>query len=448
MQTKTKKVEGATTADGRSESIWDRYVKDNPSKIRDGTTAARACDYYHRYEDDAALMQELKIKNYRLSLSWGRIVPSGRKGGAVNQKGIDFYNRVIDSLLAAGIVPVVTLFHWDLPQANQDAYKGFLGREIVEDFVYFADVCFKNFGDRVKKWTTFNEPQSVCNLMWGNGDFAPGVNNGPTGKWTCGHNLLLAHAYAVKLYRDQYQKKQGGKIGMALWSEWSEPLTDTEAAKRAAQNKLDADFGWFADPLYFGDYPSLVKSRWAPPEFNATEKALLKGSYDYMGLTIYTGKYATADPQKTTGWWVVTKKDGNPIGEQAESYWLYNVPWSISRMLSYMDQRYGRPEIWVLENGISEKGEAARVGPARLDDPLRTKYFRGYIGEACGAVKSGVRLTHYFAWSFMDNWEWREGESTRFGLVRVDFDDPNLPRTPKQSALYLRDNVFSKSDKQ
>ncbi|GBF92735.1 beta-glucosidase-like [Raphidocelis subcapitata] len=401
-------TEGSPYADGRSPSIWDVYVKNNPGKVRDGTNGDVTTDFYHRYKEDIALMKSLGVKNYRFSIAWGRIIPSGRKGGAVNQAGVDFYNAVIDEMIKNGVSPAVTLFHWDLPQANQDAYKGFLSRDIVDDYNYFADTCFRLFGDRVKKWITFNEPWVTCNLQWGNGDFAPGNPEGDKGKWTCGHNLLLSHATAVKTYKDNYQKGQGGKIGMALWSEWSEPFRDTPEDKRAAQNKMDVDFGWFADPINFGDYPDLVKARYSAnlPVFTESEKQLLKKSYDYMGLTLYTAKYALRDPQRADGWWVSTKDaNGNLVGEQAESYWNYNVPWAISRMLTYIDQRYGKPEIWILENGFSEKGEAQRSGDDRFKDPLRLKYFRGYIDEVCKVQQQGVRLTHYYIWSFMDNWE-------------------------------------------
>ena len=160
-----------------------------------------------------------------MSISWSRLLPGGKRGSAINAKGLAFYNALINELLRAGISPAVTLYHWDLPQVLQDSYKGFLSENIVDDFTYYADVAFRSFGDRVKKWATFNEPWVICNLQWGNGDFAPGVNNGAYGKYQCGRTLLLSHAKAVQLYRAKYQPKQGGKIGMALWSEWSEPFT-------------------------------------------------------------------------------------------------------------------------------------------------------------------------------------------------------------------------------
>ncbi|KAI8476517.1 MAG: glycoside hydrolase superfamily [Monoraphidium minutum] len=443
-------MEGAADKDGRSQSVWDKYVQDKPSEIRDGSTAKVACDHYGKFREDVALMKRLGVKNYRFSISWSRLIPSGRKGGAVNQKGADFYNALINELKKNGIAASATLYHWDLPQANQDAYKGFMSRQLVDDFVYYAETAYRLFGDRVKNWATFNEPWVICTNQYGNGAFAPGINEGDAGKWKCGENLLLAHAYAVKAYRDKFKKQQGGKIGMALWSEWSEPYSEDFKDKRAAQNKMDVDFGWFADAINFGDYPALVKKQYGNylTPFTDYEKSLLKKSYDYLGLTLYTAKYAR-DNGNPDGWWVLTEgKDGKQIGEQAESYWLYNVPWSINRMTTYMSKRYGYPEIQVLENGISEKGEAGRSGAAALVDPLRTKYFRGYIDEVCKAKSAGAKITHYYAWSFLDNWEWKEGFSTKFGIVHVDFKNPALPRTPKQSAKWLQKWVFTKSNKQ
>lgn len=442
-------MEGATDKDGRSQSVWDKYVKEKPWEIRDGSNANVACDFYNKYKEDVALMKKMGIKNYRFSISWSRLIPSGRKGGAVNQKGLEFYNSLINELIKNGISPAATLYHWDLPQANQDAYEGFMGRQLVDDFKYYAETAFKSFGDRVKTWTTFNEPWVICTNQYGNGAFAPGINKGDYGKWTCGHNLLLAHAEAVKSYRDNYKKSQGGKIGMALWSEWSEPYSDDWKDRRAAQNKMDIDFGWFADAIHFGDYPELVKKVYPQyiKGFSDYEKSILKKSYDFMGLTLYTAKYAR-DNGDANGWWVLTEgRDGKTIGEQAESYWLYNVPWSINRITTYMSKRYGYPEIQILENGISEKGEAGETGIAALQDPLRTKYFRGYIDEVCKSKKAGSKITAYYAWSFLDNWEWKEGFSTKFGIVNVDFKNKALPRTPKDSAKWLSKWVFNKSGK-
>jgi beta-glucosidase len=444
-------IEGGYASDGRSPSVWDVYANPKNGKISDGSTPWVATDFFNKYKEDIALMKSLGVKNLRLSFSWSRIIPEGVNGSKVNEKGVQFYNNVLDELKTAGIEPAVTLFHWDVPQVLQDKYSGFIDRRIVDDFVYYADVAFSRFGSKVTKWTTFNEPWITCNLQYGNGDFAPGISYGDSGKWKCGHHLLLAHAFAVKKYKDNYQKKQGGKIGMALWTEWSEPWRQDQAGdRRAAANKMAIDVGWFADTIHFGDYPEQVKQTQSQflPTFSDYEKSVLKKSYDYMGMTIYTAKWAREN-ENPNGWWIMTTDvNGKPPGEQAQSYWLYNAPWSIYKMLTYIKNRYDNPFIWVLENGISEKGEAQRTGDAALQDPLRTQYFHGYISETCRAFDEGVRVTHYFAWSFTDNWEWKEGFSTRFGVVRVDFDKPGLPRRVKDSGKWLSKHVFTKSNQQ
>lgn len=431
-------------------SVWDVFAS-KPGNIQDGSNPSVATDFYNKYKEDIALMKAMGVKNFRMSISWSRLIPGGVAGSPVNPDAVKFYNSVFDELKKAGIEPAVTLYHWDMPQVLQDKYEGFISDKVQDDFAYYAEQAFKNFGGKVRKWTTFNEPWVICNLQYGNGDFAPGIKYGESGKWKCGHNLLLSHAKAVKVFRDGYKAKNDGRIGMALWSEWSEPWrADNEGDKRASQNKLDTDFGWFADAIHFGDYPDHIKNTMKAylPTFTSDEKALLKKSYDYMGLTIYTAKYAAQVPDNPNGWWIKTvDPNGKPVGELGESYWLYNVPWSIGRMLRYMKERYDNPYIWVLENGISERGESKRNGPSALQDDLRTDYFKGYITESCKAVADGVRLTNFFAWSFTDNWEWKEGFSTRFGLVRVDFDKPGLPRHVKQSGKWLSQNVFSKSKK-
>ena len=178
-------------------------------------------------------MQSLGVKNFRMSISWSRLIPGGRANSTVNPKAVAFYTDVFKTLKSAGISPAVTLYHWDLPQVLQDAYQGFLGREIIDDFIYYADQAFQLFGNDIKKWTTFNEPWITCNLQYGNGDFAPGIKYGDEGKWKCGHNLLLAHAHVFKLYKTKYAPTQRGKIGMALWSEWTEPWTNSTGGECA-----------------------------------------------------------------------------------------------------------------------------------------------------------------------------------------------------------------------
>ena len=255
----------------------------------------------------------------------------------------------------------------------------------------------------MKAWATFNEPWITCGLQYGGGAFPPGKNLGDGARFKCGHNLLLAHASAVKLYRSSYKPRQGGVIGMAMWTEWAEPWRGPGNAgdARAAQNKLDVDISWFADVIHFGDYPQKLKDSFKDvlPAFTDAQKAELRRSYDYFGITFYTGKWAAERPDNPGGWEVkLVDVAGKRVGAQAESYWLNDVPWSLTSMLRYIDARYDSPEIWVMENGFSEKGEAKRRGGDRLRDGARLSYFRGYIDAACKARKDGIKLTRFYTW--------------------------------------------------
>lgn len=239
-------------------------------------------------------------------------------------------------------------------------------------------------------------------MQYGGGAFPPGQNLGDEARFRCGHNLLRAHAKAVKLYRTSFKPRQNGVIGMAMWTEWAEPWrAGNEGDKRAAQSKLDVDISWFADPIHFGDYPQKLKDSYAEvlPKFTDAEKAELKKSYDYFGITFYTGKWAAERPDNPGGWEIkLVDVNGKRVGEQAESYWLNIVPWSLTSMLKYIHDRYDAPEIWVMENGFSEKGESKRPYPARLQDPARVKYFRGYMDEACKSRAAGINLARYYTW--------------------------------------------------
>lgn len=254
--------EGAVHTDGRGPCIWDTFSA-LPGKIFDGETAEFADESYERYLEDIDVLKRIGLKYYRMSLAWPRIFPSGR--GELNEKGIDHYNKVFDALLEAGITPIVTLYHWDLPQALEDEYLGWLSNEIENDFVAYADTCFSHFGDRVKYWSTMNEPWTFCVLGYDAGTFAPGrcsnrticaVGDSATEPYLCAHNVLNTHSAVVQLYRKKYQKEQKGIIGIVLNQDFAEPQNESNPADvAAAQRANEFKIGWFADPLFFGDYP-------------------------------------------------------------------------------------------------------------------------------------------------------------------------------------------------
>nr|TKR65658.1 hypothetical protein D5086_0000319200 [Populus alba] len=305
--------EGAAYIDGKGPSIWDTFTKQHPEKIWDHSTGNVAIDFYHRYKEDIQLMKKIGLDSFRFSISWSRVLPKGKISGGVNPLGVRFYNNLINELLANGITPFVTLFHWDLPQALDDEYSGFLSSKAVDDYLDYADFCFKTFGDRVKHWCTFNEPYSFSNNGYNGGTFAPGrcsnyvgnctLGNSGTEPYMVAHNLILGHAAAVKLYREKYQAIQKGKIGITIVSHWFLPKFNTTADRIAVSRALDFMFGWFARPITFGDYPdsmrSLVGNRL--PKFTKEQSAMLKGSLDFLGLNYYTANYAESIPLTATG---------------------------------------------------------------------------------------------------------------------------------------------------
>ncbi|MED6143241.1 Beta-glucosidase 12, variant 2 [Stylosanthes scabra] len=302
--------EGAADEGGRTPSIWDTYTHNYPEKITDRSNGDIAIDEYHRYKEDVEIMKDLNMDAYRFSISWSRILPKGKLSGGVNREGIKYYNNLINELLAKDIQLSVTIFHWDIPQVLEDKYGGFLSPKIVDDFRDYAEVCFREFGDRVKHWITLNEPWSVAVHGYEDGMYAPGRcsawknlnctgGDSATEPYIVFHYLLLAHAAAVNIYKTKYQAVQKGKIGIAINVHWIWPLYDTKSDHLAAQRALDFMLGWYMDPLTRGDYPVIMRSLVGNrlPKFSPHDSRLVRGSFDFIGLNYYTFNYATDAPQ-------------------------------------------------------------------------------------------------------------------------------------------------------
>ncbi|KAJ3408919.1 hypothetical protein HDV05_004676 [Chytridiales sp. JEL 0842] len=458
--TASYQIEGAVNEGGRGKTIWDTFCH-TPGKIADNSNADVICDTYHRWKEDIALMKSYGAKSYRFSLAWSRIIPSGSRHDPVNEEGIKFYSDFIDELIRNDIVPFVTLYHWDLPQGLMDKYDGLLSvEEFPLDFERYARVCFERFGDRVRHWLTFNEPFVSCKLGYGYGVHAPGRTSdrsrsavGDTSRepWQAGHSILIAHGRAVKLYRDEFQKKQGGKISITLNCDWGEPYTEDSKDKEAAVRYLEFYVCWFADPIYFGDYPASMRAQLGDrlPKFTPEQVALVKGSSDFFGLNHYTARYIQHRDLPA----VLEDLDGNviqhtedkygvPIGPRAESFWLYVVPWGVRKLLNWLSERYGKPDIYITENGCSAPNETKILREDAIKDLFRVEYYKGYLANVKLAVQDGVSVKSYFAWSLLGElynpsliFEWADGRSCRFGVTYVDFD--TLERTPKDSARYV-----------
>lgn len=444
VATSCYQIEGGWNEGGRGLSIWDEFCRIS-GKTKD-QTGDTACDHYHRWPEDIALMKQLGVNAYRFSIAWPRIFPDGT--GVPNEEGIRFYNDLIDALLAAGIQPWVTLYHWDLPLTLDKLYGGWLSPRIITDFTAYADSCFSRFGDRVKNWITLNEPWCAAILGYGLGPHAPG-HQSSTEPWIAGHHLLLAHAEAVKCYRSKYQSEQGGQIGIANNCDWREPFTDSPADIAAAEVATEFMLAWFTDPIWKGDYPESMKTRLGDklPRFSEEERAVVKGSSDFFGLNHYSTCHARAVDQSDASWIgnsgifgvsdvALSDIPNRPVNATG---WVI-APEGLGKLLRWIDARYGRPVIYITENGTSILGDTVAEA---VEDQKRIDYIRDYLAEAQKAAADGADLRGYFLWSLLDNFEWSQGYRIRFGLTHVDFATGT--RTPKKSFYAYRDIIAGNS---
>ncbi|GLJ47289.1 hypothetical protein SUGI_0998620 [Cryptomeria japonica] len=424
--------EGAAMEEARGPSIWDTYSH-TPGKTAKGNNGDVAVDEYHRYKEDVKLMKDMGLDAYRFSISWSRILPY--------------------------IKPFVTLFHWDLPQSLEDSYGGFLSEYIVKDFEAYSELCFHEFGDRVKHWITLNEPHSYATGGYETGTLAPGRHsssdgnsskgNSATEPYIVGHNFLLSHAAAVHVYKSKYQTIQKGLIGIALNSHWMVPYSKSYSDQKAAQRAIDFMFGWYMDPITKGKYPSTMKNLVGErlPKFTAHQSAILKGSFDFLGLNYYTSFYAidvpvppnpinttyTLDSQAK----LTAERNGTLIGPVAASSWLHVYPRGIRELLNYVKQRYDNPLIFITENGIDEKNDDTLSLTQALNDTWRIDYHSKHLLLVQQAIRGGSNIQGYFAWSLLDNFEWANGYIVHFGLHYIDYKN-NLNRYPKASVYWFR----------
>ncbi|ESW03970.1 hypothetical protein PHAVU_011G056300 [Phaseolus vulgaris] len=457
--------EGAAREDGKGPSIWDTFTHKYPEKVKDRSTGDVTTDQYHRYKEDVGIMKGMNLDAYRFSISWPRVLPKGKLSAGVNKAGINYYNNLINQLLKNGMEPYVTLFHWDVPQALDDEYGGFLSPHIVDDFRDFAELCFKEFGDRVKHWITLNEPSTVAFDGYTVGDHAPGrcsdwqklnCTGGDSGTepYLVSHYLLLSHAAAANLYKTKYQESQKGLIGITLNSDWYLPASDDIADMDAARRALDFRFGWYMDPLTKGEYPTsmrhLVGNRL--PRFSKEEAKQLKGSFDFLGLNHYSTFYAANAPDlrgskpsllKDSLANVTNQHDGRILCPLAASNWLCVYPRGLRQLLVYIKKNYNNPVIYITENGFDEFNDPTLSLEEKLLDTNRVDYLYRYLYYVKMAIRDGVKVKGYFVWSFLDNMEWNSGYTVRFGFIFVDFKN-GLKRYPKLSAQWFK-NFLSRS---
>lgn len=436
VATSSYQIEGAAREDGRGESIWDRFTH-TPGTIKDGNTGDVACDHYHRYPEDVALMQSLGLNGYRFSIAWPRVIPAGT--GAINQAGLDFYSRLVDALLEAGITPYVTLYHWDLPQALQDR-GGWNSRETVDAFVEYADLMTRHLGDRVKHWMTHNEPWCTAYLghLWGM--FAPGIRDIQT-TLQVSHHLLLSHGRAVPVMRANLGAD--AMIGIAPNYSPAYPVPgsanpDDEAAAR----RHDGFFNrWFLDPLVGRGYPQdmwdLYTSQGARIDVQPGDLDAIAAPLDFLGLNYYDVAWLAHDPGQP----LENRYVPNPALERTADREVY--PPGMYAMLTRVHRDYNFPALYITENGAALNDVISPDG--KVHDPQRTAFLQAHFAQAARAIEDGVPLRGYFIWSLYDNFEWSSGFTLRYGLTYVDF--ATQQRTVKDSGLWYRDFIRQQKER-
>jgi beta-glucosidase len=422
-------IEGAWKADGKGENIWDRFTH-SKHKIHAGATGDVACDHYRRMPQDVALMRSLGLKSYRFSVSWARVLPRGR--GKVNPKGLGFYDRLIDKLLAAGIAPSVTLNHWDFPQALEDL-GGWPDRRSADWFADYARLMFDKLGDRVALWATHNEPYITAFLGYATGDFAPGGGDYKQGI-RAAHHLLLGHGRAVDAFRRSGRK---GKIGIVLDHPWYIPASDRPEDLAACERAFRAGQGIFLDTIFLGRYPPGL-AEWSNslvPDIEPGDLKQISRPIDFLGINHYS---TVAIGFSHRGQFLKVSREEISAPGMGKTFvgWGIN-PSGLTALLENIRDRYGNPAVYITENGAALEDTPDAKG--FVDDWGRMEYLRGYIGAVHKALSRGCDVRGYFVWSLLDNFEWAHGYDPRFGIVRVDYKTQK--RTPKRSALWYREVI-------
>ncbi|KAK4282041.1 hypothetical protein QN277_013465 [Acacia crassicarpa] len=444
-------VEGAADEDGRTPSILDALALD---EIMTRGYGDRTCDQYHKYKEDVKLMANMGLNAYRFSISWSRLIPNGK--GAVNPKGLEYYNNLINELISHDIQPHVTLHHSDLPQALEDEYGGWLSRRAVRDFEAYANVCFKEFGDRVKHWTTTNEANIFVFCGYDFGILPPyrcspsfvancSKGNSSTEPYLAAHNMLLAHASAASLYRRKYQKQQRGFVGINILAMNFSPLTNTFEDVSATQRAQDFNLGWILNPIMFGEYPETLKrsAGWKLPSFTKAESNMVKGSIDFLGINFYHSCYVKNNPDSLQ----IGERD--ILADLAFSFSCYGndtfaieipvKPWGLKSLLELLKNTYGDLPIYIHENGQQTLRESS------LDDWPRVIYLHEYIKSVLDSLRTGLNVRGYFVWSLLDLFEILTGYQTSYGLYYIDLNDPNLKRQPKLSSKWYSEFLHKRS---
>ncbi|CAD6186761.1 unnamed protein product [Caenorhabditis auriculariae] len=448
--TASYQIEGAWNEDGRGLSIWDKFVR-KPGKIIDNSTGDVSSDSYHKFREDIQLISDMGLKEYRFSFSWSRIFADGTPN-SLNPAGVLYYHEVLDELISHGITPVVTLFHWDLPQGLQDR-GGWLNRDVVDWYLDYAKFCFHEFGHKVQYWITHNEP--IIHSTYGHcglwGEHAPGglKEHCDWAPYVVGHHMLLAHAYAYRYY---HGTRGLGKGKVGITNHVLFPIAESQDDEKVRDLVLDFSLHWFNHPIFKRDYPDKMKAWLAYlskkegrsasrlPEFTPHELDLLSGSADFLGLNYYISMIVRTSSKPEVNMFGMDapaklwlSKKWMPVGR--EHSWIRSHPQGLEGLLDIIREEYDNPEVLITENGCMDTpGES-------LEDVTRIRYLGGHIAAVSKAISRGSKVAGYTLWSLIDNFEWADGYTNLFGVHQVDFDSPNKTRTPKKSSKFYADVV-------
>lgn len=423
--TSAYQIEGGWDADGKGPSIWDTFTQ-TPGKTWNSLSGNTACEHYSRYSQDIEHMQRLGIGTYRFSISWARVLPEGT--GRINAKGMDYYKRLVEGLLEAGIVPNATLYHWDLPQVLEDK-GGWVNREVKDWFGEYAALMFREFNGLIPLWSTLNEPIAL-HVGYGLGDFAPGRRNEKEAKSSM-HHALLAHGEGVRAFRAENSKKADIGIVVDIWKR--HPASDSAADRALVQREDENSFRFFLNPLFKGAYTDYIleqmQSEGTLPDIHPNDLELISQPLDYFGLNVYNRVVVSADPNYAAKR-MEAHAGGNFLNNRTEFY-----PKAAYDAIKLLTKEFGVTlPIYITENGIHNCDEEICKG--KIHDHERIKYFKGFLSWIHRSMEEGADIRGYYAWSLLDNFEWSAAYSMRFGLIHVDFDTQE--RIWKDSAYWYK----------
>ncbi|XP_059613624.1 myrosinase 1-like [Phlebotomus argentipes] len=448
--TASYQIEGGWNEDGKGLNIWDTLLHEKPDLVLDKSNGDVGPDSYHLYKEDVKRLKELGVNFYRFSVSWSRILPTGDVS-SLNPAGVKYYSDLIDLLLQEGIQPMVTMFHYDLPQYVQDL-GGVTNPLFVKYFREYARVLFDNFADRVKLWSTFNEPCSFAYYGHGLGEIAPMKKLHGVGEYYAAYHILLAHAEVYHLFKEQYHPKHKGKIGLTLSSMG---MFQKSPGDDLVERGLQFTLGFFAHPIFSrdGGWPKVIQETvdrnskaegraWSRlPVFTPEQIERVKGSADFFGLNYFTGRFVELgsitdgksypDPSWERDQNLTFSTD--PSWKRGKSEWLYLAPEGLRGILKWIKKTYDNPEVIITESGWSDGGE--------LEDEARVECLRAHLKVVLEALQAGCRVKAFSVWSLIDNFEWMMGYSEKFGLYRVDVDDPEKKRVAKKSARIYKEII-------